>query len=288
MAVAYEGNQPYIFISYSHRNGEMVKRVIESLQARGFRVWFDGGIEAGSEWPEYIATHLRNCACLLAFISPDFVASRNCRRELNFAQDLNKDLLDVYIEDVELSDGMRMQLGLNQALWKKNYPSWEGFIDALCNARIIQSCRDTDAAQAPQADPEVIAMEEAPAEQTPAKTAPQTPAKTAPQTGLNQAAEQLGAAVEKATKKAAAVFSKEWFESHKYHLIGYGIMLLLSLIICGLGKTLVFLAIIGVVTLLIAKSPVDSDYVLSKDKGLKKSYLKWIAFAVILIIAFFG
>ena len=26
----------------------------------GFRIWYDEGIEAGTEWPEYIAEHLEN------------------------------------------------------------------------------------------------------------------------------------------------------------------------------------------------------------------------------------
>jgi hypothetical protein len=60
MLRAYEGSEPYIFISYSHKNKDVVLPVIEALQNSGYNVWFDIGIEAGSEWPEYIATHLRN------------------------------------------------------------------------------------------------------------------------------------------------------------------------------------------------------------------------------------
>jgi len=150
IVVAYEGKEPYIFISYAHKDQQTVYTVIRSLQSKGFHVWFDGGIEAGSEWPEYIASHLRNCECVLTFISKNFVDSHNCRRELIFAQNLNKPLLNVYIDDAKLTDGMQLQLGLNQAIYKKNFDSQDSFVDALCRARIVQDCKT--AATAPAAD----------------------------------------------------------------------------------------------------------------------------------------
>lgn len=155
--VAYEGKEPYIFISYAHKDQESVYPVIQSLQSRGFHVWFDGGIEAGSEWPEYIAAHLRDCNCVLTFISKSFVDSHNCRRELIFAQNLNKPLLNIYIDDVKLSDGMQLQLGLNQAIFRKNYGSRDSFLDALCRARIIEDCKTAvTAAEAPEQTVETV------------------------------------------------------------------------------------------------------------------------------------
>ena len=127
MSVVYEGTQPYIFISYSHKDNEQVHRIIRDLQARGFRIWYDNGIEAGSEWPEYIAAHLRGANCVISFISSNFVSSQNCRRELIFSQDLDKPMLCVYLEETELSDGIRMQLGLNQALFRDKYDSLEAW-----------------------------------------------------------------------------------------------------------------------------------------------------------------
>ncbi|MBQ8514370.1 MAG: toll/interleukin-1 receptor domain-containing protein [Ruminococcus sp.] len=150
MTFAYEGDKPYIFVSYAHKDSHAVLPVIEYLQAQGFRVWFDAGIEAGSEWPEYIASHLKNSGCVLTFISESFVNSHNCRRELNFAQEMNKPLLNIYIKEVNLTDGMKMQLGLNQAVYKKNFRSEEEFLEAVCRAKLISNCRDS--AFRPQTD----------------------------------------------------------------------------------------------------------------------------------------
>ena len=156
MPTAYEGNQPYIFISYAHADKEEVLRYVDALEQCGFRIWFDGGVEAGSEWPEYIANHLAGSACVLAFISTKFVESRNCRSELVLAQNLGIEQLNVHIEKFELPLGIQMQLGLNQAMWRENFTTEKAFVEELCKARMLQSCRgDAPAkpADAPKAAP---------------------------------------------------------------------------------------------------------------------------------------
>lgn len=146
MLKSYEGSEPYIFVSYSHRDSRFVHRVISHLQGKGYRVWFDGGIEVGSEWIEYIASHLDKCECVLTFISKEFVASDNCKRELNFALELKKKLLCVYVEDVNLSAGMRMQLGLTQAMYRKHFrEDQEKFLEALAQAKILEGCLEKTA-----------------------------------------------------------------------------------------------------------------------------------------------
>ena len=56
----YNGNDKYIFVSYAHKDSDTVLPIISEMQKSGFRIWFDEGIEAGTEWPEYIAEHLAN------------------------------------------------------------------------------------------------------------------------------------------------------------------------------------------------------------------------------------
>ena len=179
MPTAYEGKKPYIFVSYSHLDKKEVMGYIAGLEKQGFRVWFDGGIEAGSEWPEFIADRLSDSACVLAFISENFVESRNCRRELAFSQELEKQQLNVYIKKVELSNGMRMQLGLNQAIWRENFSSDEEFVEELCDARLIAECRETPAA-IPEEAPKVQPQPE-PAPEPEPQPQPQPTPKQAPQ-----------------------------------------------------------------------------------------------------------
>lgn len=57
----YEGKEPYIFISYSHKESDIIIPIIERLQADGYRVWYDDGIIPGTEWPETIAQQFPDC-----------------------------------------------------------------------------------------------------------------------------------------------------------------------------------------------------------------------------------
>jgi hypothetical protein len=91
------------------------------LNRRGYRVWYDEGIDPGTEWPEEIANHLERCETFLLFITPDAMKSPNVRREINFALQTQKHLLSVYLKSTELSPGMNMQLSLIQAIYHYSY-----------------------------------------------------------------------------------------------------------------------------------------------------------------------
>lgn len=137
----YEGTLPYLFVSYAHKNDAAVLEIISTLQSRGFRVWYDEGIEAGSEWPESIASHLERAQLVLAFLSPAYLRSDNCRKEMHYALTKRKPVINVYLEPTELSPGMEMQIGNLFALMKYTYPSEEYFYDKLFSAEAPKPAR---------------------------------------------------------------------------------------------------------------------------------------------------
>ncbi len=139
----YEGKEKYIFISYAHKDSQEVMPIVNELTKNGYRVWYDSGIEAGTEWPEYIEDHIINSEVVVAFMSPAAIDSRNCRNEINFALELKKEVLVVYLEDTTLLKGMRLQLNSTQSLFRKHHSSDESFIEQLLNAKIISECRGT-------------------------------------------------------------------------------------------------------------------------------------------------
>ena len=141
VCLVYEGNEKYIFVSYAHNDADTVLPIVDALMNDGYRVWFDSGIEAGTEWPEYIEDHLMNSHVVLVFMSPSAVESRNCRNEINFALELKKEILVIYLEDTTLLKGMRLQLNSTQSFFRKHHSSEETFIRELLNARILQDCR---------------------------------------------------------------------------------------------------------------------------------------------------
>lgn len=145
----YEGREPYIFISYAHKDSGAVLPIIEALQARGYRVWFDAGIEMGTEWPDFIADRLCDSTVVLAFITKAAVESHNCRREINFAIAEKKEMLVAFLEDFALPRGMKMQLGVLQAIFRTRFGSDAAFLDELCKAKVLQTCLAADTAAAP-------------------------------------------------------------------------------------------------------------------------------------------
>ncbi|MBQ7600802.1 MAG: toll/interleukin-1 receptor domain-containing protein [Lachnospiraceae bacterium] len=138
----YEGFEPYIFISYSHRDSERVFPILKHLASKGYRLWYDEGIDPGSEWPEAIASHLAKCYICIAFISRNSLNSQNCRREINFALNPEKKLnfLSVMLEEAEMTPGMELQLSTYQSILKYKYPSEEYFYEKLDHVEQIQPC----------------------------------------------------------------------------------------------------------------------------------------------------
>lgn len=140
MAV-YSGQENYIFVSYSHKDTKTVLPMINDLQAAGFRVWYDSGIEAGTEWPEFIERHIINSYCMLVCISESSLDSMNCRNEVCLASTLGKKILTVYLEKTELRNGMQLMLNSQQSLFKYRHLSHDTFMQELINAEILAPCR---------------------------------------------------------------------------------------------------------------------------------------------------
>ena len=136
----YDGSEPYIFFSYAHRNGDAAQPIIARLTEAGYRVWYDEGIDPGTEWDENIAAHVEGCSFFLALISRAYLASDNCKDELNYARDLNKQRVLVYLEQVELPGGMRMRLSRIQAVHKYGYQDESAFYEKLFSAQGIDAC----------------------------------------------------------------------------------------------------------------------------------------------------
>ena len=140
----YEGDQPYIFISYSHIDRLEVIKIIRLLQGKRYRVWYDEGIDPGTEWDENIAEHIEKCEFFLAMISANYINSLNCKDEIKYARDLGKSQTLVYLEETQLPGAMRMRMGRLQAVYKSGYDSEKAFIRKLLEAKGIEQCYEKE------------------------------------------------------------------------------------------------------------------------------------------------
>lgn len=97
----YEGKRPFIFVSYPHNASAEVIDTIRILHDKGYRLWYDEGIPAGSDWPANIADHMKSCEAVLFFVNEKALASPNCRSEMMTAERLGKQILLIALEAVQ-------------------------------------------------------------------------------------------------------------------------------------------------------------------------------------------
>ena len=134
-------SDPYIFISYAHRDGETVIPLLEKLKEVGFRIWFDENIEPASTWDDNIAEHIEKAEFFISMITPSYLNSRNCLDELRYAlsREEHKQLL-LYLQEVDLPKGIAMRTGGVQNIFKKSFDTDDAMIQHLCQAKGIDVC----------------------------------------------------------------------------------------------------------------------------------------------------
>ncbi len=140
----YEGNEPYIFISYAHKDEEVVLPMIEALLWRGFRVWYDLGIPHGSNWDDVVADHLNQSSVMIACLSSGFVDSLYCCNEIRTAIQKQIPILMLFVEDensFKLPPGIAMNTVSNNRMYRDQYLTQERFMEALYKEPLLQSCQ---------------------------------------------------------------------------------------------------------------------------------------------------
>ena len=140
MPDVYEGDRPYIFACYAHADRDAALPMIGALVAAGYRVWWDEGIELATRYPRRIADHVYGCTCFVMFVSRASLGSRWCADETHYAIDLNKTVVPVYLEDVELTRDLQMRMGYIQSLFRHDFASDEALCKRLCQENTLECC----------------------------------------------------------------------------------------------------------------------------------------------------
>ena len=122
---AYDGDEPYVFVSYSHEDDALVYPEIRWLQDQGFNIWYDEGISPGSTWRQELAESLKNSDLFLLFVTPASATSDNCLKEVNYALDEGRGILPIHLESTELPEGLKLSLSDRQAILKHELPDGE-------------------------------------------------------------------------------------------------------------------------------------------------------------------
>ena len=145
----YEGKEKYIFISYRHMDAERVYPILQELEKRGLRFWYDAGIHTGDEWDEVIDDHIVKSHAMLVFLSKEYCQSKNCREEIKYARNIEKRLLFVYLEPTELPQGIRMRTSGMQAIHYHEFEQKEAFFEKLYQCKELKICSEMHAVEEP-------------------------------------------------------------------------------------------------------------------------------------------
>lgn len=96
---AYVGNEPYLFISYSHRDTEKVYQTLDLLHDRKYRIWYDESCETGNDFRDELRTKIENCEAVILFVSNASMTSPFCGMEIIVARENGKRIFPVYVEE---------------------------------------------------------------------------------------------------------------------------------------------------------------------------------------------
>jgi hypothetical protein len=86
-----------VFISYSRKDQEAVKRVAAELDQLGQEVWLDQELSGGQQWWDAILDQIRECRCFIFGLSETSLNSLACRSELDYAHALARPIIPVLV-----------------------------------------------------------------------------------------------------------------------------------------------------------------------------------------------
>lgn len=109
--VPYNGTEPFIFISYSYKDSDIVLPIIERMVDDGFYVWFDEGTEEDPASRDFISQKINSSYMFLAFVSENYLGSERLISELNLARDESQTKLLVYLSGTGLTQELKERLG---------------------------------------------------------------------------------------------------------------------------------------------------------------------------------
>lgn len=101
-----ESNKVSIFISYQWKSQPIVKKLYQELACRDILdIFMDMyKIKAGMNLCATLATNLQSADVILSCVSRDYVKSKNCEREIIYADAFNKQIIPLYIEKIPMSE----------------------------------------------------------------------------------------------------------------------------------------------------------------------------------------
>ncbi len=124
-----------VFISYSRKDSDFVRRLHDALSAEDKDVWVDWeDIPPSAEWLSEISAAIERADSFIFVLSPDSVVSDICRQEIEHAAAHNKRLIPIVCREVNAGDVPDTLAKLNWIFFRQNDDfdsSFHMLLDAL-------------------------------------------------------------------------------------------------------------------------------------------------------------
>jgi HEAT repeat protein len=95
----------HVFLSYRSLEADFALRLGTDLKNAGVNLWMDRlDIKPGDDWLKALQQGLNNCAALIPVLSPDYIASKYCQRELARADRMERPIFPVLVKAIPESE----------------------------------------------------------------------------------------------------------------------------------------------------------------------------------------
>lgn len=137
-----------IYISYEWGIKRLVREIVNNLREKtNHKIWIDQeNVIPGEHLLERIRDGIDNSEIIIAFVNGDYLNSRNCLSEIQYAKSIKKKILYIGLENPKKHDvgplPFDMRILLVEKVWLNAYnPEWNeknmeyhiGMVDAIKN-----------------------------------------------------------------------------------------------------------------------------------------------------------
>ena len=139
----YEGQEPYIFISYARKDAERATPFLSALSGAGYRIWYDAGIQAGADWLDALLEKVEQCAVFCPLFSEAFKDSYYCAEETKWAYRKRKTIVPLHLEEMA-RDGVPRLYELLQGRQDLRLYEFENpaqFVERLARESAFEPCK---------------------------------------------------------------------------------------------------------------------------------------------------
>ena len=140
-AIAYEGNQPYVFLSYSPDDREMLLPFFELLAKYRIRFWYDNGQLPQQERESITNQRYSMASSVLALVSENSSCEHGFRRLITDTIQNGQPILPLIVYDFPMPRGFRLQLEAQDPLVAETFVSLDALTAELSRDPRITGCK---------------------------------------------------------------------------------------------------------------------------------------------------